>query len=121
VFTLVPFGCYETHLHNKNHGSIHNQVEARFCPQSYPFLFLGVPLSLEFAHFARLDLVLHLIPHLVPSAGLTELEGMKMFSLEKLKVHNRALAGVAGLAQLSAHWDKRHAWINSSALLRVWS
>ncbi len=32
-----------------------------------------------------------------------------MFSLEKLKVYDRALVGVAHLAQLSAHWDKRHA------------
>jgi four helix bundle protein len=32
-----------------------------------------------------------------------------MFSLEKLKVYERALASVARLAQLSTNWDKRHA------------
>jgi four helix bundle protein len=32
-----------------------------------------------------------------------------MFSLEKLKVYDRALASVASLVQLSADWDKRHA------------
>jgi four helix bundle protein len=32
-----------------------------------------------------------------------------MFSLEKLKVYDRALASVANLAQLLANWDKRHA------------
>jgi four helix bundle protein len=32
-----------------------------------------------------------------------------MFSLEKLKVYDRALASVASLARLSAPWDKRHA------------
>ena len=35
-----------------------------------------------------------------------------MFSLEKLKVYERALASVAGLAQLSATWDKRHAVVD---------
>jgi four helix bundle protein len=40
-----------------------------------------------------------------------------MFSLEKLKVYDRALAGVAHLAQLSAHWDKRHAVVEQ--LLRA--
>jgi four helix bundle protein len=32
-----------------------------------------------------------------------------MFSLEKLKVYERALASVASLSKLSANWDKRHA------------
>jgi len=40
-----------------------------------------------------------------------------MFSLEKLKVYDRALAAVANLAQLSAHWDKRHAVVDQ--LLRA--
>lgn len=40
-----------------------------------------------------------------------------MFSLEKLKVYERALASVAGLAQLSANWDKRHAVVDQ--LLRA--
>jgi four helix bundle protein len=35
-----------------------------------------------------------------------------MFSLEKLKVYDRALAGVVGLAQLAARWDKRHAVVD---------
>ena len=35
-----------------------------------------------------------------------------MFSLEKLKVYDRALASVASLAQLSARWDKRHAVVD---------
>jgi four helix bundle protein len=40
-----------------------------------------------------------------------------MFSLEKLKVYDRALAGVAHLVQLSAPWDKRHAVVDQ--LLRA--
>jgi four helix bundle protein len=40
-----------------------------------------------------------------------------MFSLEKLKVYDRALAGVVGLAQLAARWDKRHAVVDQ--LLRA--
>ena len=40
-----------------------------------------------------------------------------MFSLEKLKVYDRALASVANLAQLSANWDKRHAVVDQ--LLRA--
>jgi hypothetical protein len=40
-----------------------------------------------------------------------------MFSLEKLKVYDRALASVASLAQLSADWDKRHAVVDQ--LLRA--
>jgi four helix bundle protein len=40
-----------------------------------------------------------------------------MFSLEKLKVYDRALACVANLAQLSGHWDKRHAVVDQ--LLRA--
>ena len=40
-----------------------------------------------------------------------------MFSLEKLKVYDRALACVASLAQLSARWDKRHAVVDQ--LLRA--
>jgi four helix bundle protein len=51
-------------------------------------------------------------PTLSPSAGLAELTGLTMFSLEKLKVYDRALASVASLAQLSAHWDKRHAVVD---------
>ena len=35
-----------------------------------------------------------------------------MFSLEKLKVYDLALAGVAHLARLSAPWDKRHAVVD---------
>jgi len=35
-----------------------------------------------------------------------------MFSLEKLKVYERALASVARLALLSAGWDKRHAVVD---------
>jgi four helix bundle protein len=40
-----------------------------------------------------------------------------MFSLEKLKVYDRALAIVANLAQLSVNWDKRHAVVDQ--LLRA--
>jgi hypothetical protein len=40
-----------------------------------------------------------------------------MFSLEKLKVYDRALASVATLSQLSASWDKRHAVVDQ--LLRA--
>ena len=40
-----------------------------------------------------------------------------MFSLEKLKVYERALTSVAGLAQLSTNWDKRHAVVDQ--LLRA--
>ena len=40
-----------------------------------------------------------------------------MFSLEKLKVYERALASVASLAELSAGWDKRHAVVDQ--LLRA--
>jgi four helix bundle protein len=40
-----------------------------------------------------------------------------MFALEKLKVYERALASVAGLAQLSTNWDKRHAVVDQ--LLRA--
>ena len=40
-----------------------------------------------------------------------------MFSLEKLKVYDRALASVASLAQLSTPWDKRHAVVDQ--LLRA--
>jgi four helix bundle protein len=40
-----------------------------------------------------------------------------MFSLEKLKVYDRALACVANLARISAHWDKRHAVLDQ--LLRA--
>jgi len=32
-----------------------------------------------------------------------------MFSIEKLKVYDKALSSVASLAKISAHWDKRHA------------
>ena len=32
-----------------------------------------------------------------------------MFSIEKLKVYDRALTNAATLATLSASWDKRHA------------
>jgi hypothetical protein len=32
-----------------------------------------------------------------------------MFSLEKLKVYDKALANAASLAQRSRSWDKRHA------------
>ena len=35
-----------------------------------------------------------------------------MFSLEKLKVYERALDSVARLTQLSANWDKRHAVVD---------
>ena len=35
-----------------------------------------------------------------------------MFSLDKLKVYDRALASVASLARLSAAWDKRHAVVD---------
>ena len=35
-----------------------------------------------------------------------------MFSLEKLKVYERALASVASLAQLSSDWDKWHAVVD---------
>jgi len=40
-----------------------------------------------------------------------------MFSLEKLKVYERALASVASLGQLSSQWDKRHAVVDQ--LLRA--
>lgn len=40
-----------------------------------------------------------------------------MFSLEKLKVYDRALAAVATLAQLSANWNRRHAVVDQ--LLRA--
>ena len=40
-----------------------------------------------------------------------------MFSLEKLKVYDRALACVARLAQLTARWHKRHAVVDQ--LLRA--
>lgn len=48
---------------------------------------------------------------------MTEGIGLGMFSLEKLKVYDRALASVASLAQLSARWDKRHAVVDQ--LLRA--
>ena len=35
-----------------------------------------------------------------------------MFSLEKLKVYDRALVCVASLNQLSLRWDKRHAVVD---------
>jgi len=35
-----------------------------------------------------------------------------MFSLEKLKVYDRAVASVAQLAQLLADWDNRHAVVD---------
>ena len=35
-----------------------------------------------------------------------------MFSLDKLKVYDRALASTASLIQLSAGWDKRHAVVD---------
>ena len=40
-----------------------------------------------------------------------------MFSLEKLKVYDRALAGVASQARLSVNWDNRHAVVEQ--LLRA--
>ena len=40
-----------------------------------------------------------------------------MFSLEKLKVYDRALGCVASLTQISADWDKRHAVVDQ--LLRA--
>ena len=36
-------------------------------------------------------------------------EGTRMFSLDKLKVYDKALASAASLAQHSRSWDKRHA------------
>ena len=40
------------------------------------------------------------------SAGLTALNGHRMFSFEKLKVYDQALASVASLAQISAHREQ---------------
>jgi four helix bundle protein len=48
-------------------------------------------------------------PTLNPAAGVVKSNEIRMFSLEKLKVYDRALACVANLALLSAHWDRRHA------------
>ncbi len=35
-----------------------------------------------------------------------------MFSIEKLKVYDKALSSVASLAQISASWDRRHALVD---------
>ena len=39
-----------------------------------------------------------------------------MFSLEKLKVYERALGSVASLTQLAGRWDKRHAVVDQLLL-----
>lgn len=40
------------------------------------------------------------------------LEEPRVFSIEKLKVYDKALASVAGLTQLSAQWNRRHAVVD---------
>lgn len=67
----------------------------------------------------------HLFPGLSPALGPTlgsgrepsTWRGIKMLSLEKLKVYDRALGSVSRLAQLAAPWDKRHAVVDQ--LLRA--
>ena len=62
-------------------------------------------------HISELDLIAHLIAHLIdPSGGIRAPHSCPlMFSLEKLKVYDKALASAASLAQHSCSWDKRHA------------
>jgi hypothetical protein len=55
----------------------------------------------------RLDFVLHFVRG----------SELLMFSLEKLKVYDRALSSAARLIQLLAGWDKRHAVVDQ--LLRA--
>lgn len=60
----------------------------------------------------RLDLNPALDHTLGMSVTLVEHKGIRMFSLEKLKVYDRALTSVASLAQLSTSWNKRHAVVD---------
>jgi four helix bundle protein len=66
----------------------------------------------EIGHF-RIDFVPHFVPPFVDSGRLGQVStGPGMFSIEKLKVYDRAMASVARLSQLSACWDKRHAVVD---------
>jgi four helix bundle protein len=70
----------------------------------------AVNLGLEFGHLSA-GLCPTLCPTLCP-LGCIAGHTPKMFSLEKLKVYDRALASTASLIGLAAAWDKRHAVVD---------
>jgi hypothetical protein len=62
---------------------------------------------LEFGHFPDWTSS-HTSSHTLSICG-EQHEEARMFSLDKLKVYDKALANAASLAQRSRSWDKRHA------------
>ena len=64
-------------------------------------------LPLEFGHYSD-STSSHTSSHTSSTCG-GQHEEAKTFSLDKLKVYDRALASAASLAQHSRSWDKRHA------------